>query len=39
MSYLKDELILEEKEEARKLRVRVAKFFLMDGILYKRSFS
>ena len=37
MSYLKDGLLPEDKEEARKLRVRVAKFVLMDEVLYKRS--
>jgi len=30
---------LEDKEEARKLRVRATKFFLMDKGLYKRGFS
>lgn len=39
MSYLKDGLLLADKEEAWKLRVRVAKFVLMDEVLYKRSFS
>jgi len=38
MSYLKDGL-LEDREEARKLRVGVAKFVLMDEVLYKRGFS
>ena len=37
VSYLKDGLLPEDKEEARKLRVRVAKFVLMDEALYKRS--
>lgn len=37
VSYLKDGLLPEDKEEARKLRVRVAKFVLMDEVLYKRS--
>ena len=39
ISYLKDDILLEEKEEARKPRVRVAKFVLMDKVLYKRGFS
>ena len=39
MSYLKDGLLPEDREEARKLRVRVAKFVLMDEVLYKRGFS
>lgn len=39
ISYLKDSILPEEKEEARKLRIRVAKFVLMDEVLYKRGFS
>ena len=39
MSYLKDRLLSKDREEARKLRVRVAKFILMDKVLYKRGFS
>jgi len=39
MFYLKDGLLAEDREEARKLRVRVAKFVLMDEVLYKRGFS
>ena len=39
VSYLKDGLLLEDKEEARKLRVRVMRFVLMDKVLYKRGFS
>ena len=39
MSYLKDGLLLEDKEEARKLRVRAVKFVLTDEALYKRRFS
>ena len=34
MSYLKDGFLPEDKEEARKLRVRVVKFVLMDDVLY-----
>ena len=37
--YLKDGLLPEDKEEARKLRVRVTRFVLMDEVLYKRGFS
>ena len=29
----------EGKDEARKLRVRVTRYFLMDEVLYKRGFS
>ena len=39
MSYLKDGILPDDKEEARKLRVRAAKFVLMDEVLYKRGFS
>ena len=39
MSYLKDRLLPKNKEEVRKLRVRVLKFVLMGEVLYKRSFS
>ena len=39
ISYLKDGLLPKNKEEVRKLRVRVLKFVLMDEVLYKRSFS
>ena len=37
VSYLKDELFSEDKEEARKLRGRAGKFVLMDEVLYKRG--
>ena len=39
VSYLKDGQLLEKKDEARKLRVRLARYVLMDEVLYKRSFS
>ena len=39
MSYLKYGILLEDREEARKLRVRAAKFVLMDAVLYKRGVS
>ena len=39
MSYLKDGILPEDKEKARKLRVRAAKFVLMDEVLYKKGFS
>nr|POE58897.1 gypsy retrotransposon integrase-like protein 1 [Quercus suber] len=39
VSYLKDGRLPEEKDEARKLRVRAARYVLMDEILYKRGFS
>ena len=39
MSYLKDGLLPEDKEVARKLRMRATRFFLMGNVLYKRGFS
>ena len=39
ISYLKDGRLPEEKDEARKLRVRSARYVLMDEVLYKRDFS
>ena len=38
-SYLKDGLLPEEKEAARKLKVQAARFVLIKDILYKRGFS
>ena len=34
VSYLKNERLLEEKDEARKLRVRLARYILMDEVLF-----
>ena len=39
ISYLKDGRLPEEKDEARKLRVRSARYVLMNEVLYKRGFS
>ena len=39
ISYLKDGTLLEEKDEARKLRVRSTKYVLLNDALYKRGFS
>ena len=39
MSYLKDGLLLEDKEEAKKLKVKAMRFVLMDEVLYNRGFS
>ena len=39
VSYLKDGRLLEGKDEARKLRIRAARYVLMDEVLYKRGFS
>ena len=37
--YLKDERLPEDKEEAKKLRIRAAKYVIIDEVLYKRGFS
>ena len=39
--YLKDGRLPEDKDkdEARKLRIRAAKYVLIDKVLYKRGFS
>ena len=37
--YLKDERLLEDKDEAKKLRIRAAKYVIIDEVLYKRGFS
>ena len=39
MSYLKDGRLSKAKDKARKLRVRAAKYVLLDEVLYKRGFS
>ena len=39
VSYLKDGKLPEGKDEARKLRVKAARYVLMDEVLYKRVFS
>ena len=39
MSYLKDRSLLEGKDEARKLRVWLARYVLLNEVLYKRGFS
>ncbi|XP_065623790.1 uncharacterized protein LOC136065055 [Quercus suber] len=38
VSYLRDGRLPEGKDEARKLRVRSARYILMDKVLYKRGF-
>ena len=37
--YLKKGRLLEDKDEARKLRIKAAKYVLIDEVLYKRGFS
>ena len=39
VSYLKDGRLSEGKDGARKLRIRAARYVLMDEVLYKRGFS
>ena len=39
MSYLKDDILLDGKEAATKLKVQAAHFVLIKDILYKRGFS
>jgi len=39
ISYLKDGTLPEGKDEAKKLRVKSARYILMDEVLYKRGFS
>ena len=39
VSYLKEGMLLEGKDEARKLRVKSTRYVLMDEMLYKRGFS
>ena len=38
-SYLKDGVLLDEKEAVRKLKVRATRFVLIKAVLYKRGFS
>ena len=37
--YLKDGRLPEDKDEARKLRIKAAKYVLIDEVLYKQGFS
>ena len=39
VSYLKDGRLPEEKDKAKKLRVRLVGYVLKDEVLYKRGFS
>ncbi|GKE52127.1 reverse transcriptase domain-containing protein [Tanacetum coccineum] len=36
--YLKDRVLMDDKKEANKLRIKARQYELMDGILYRRSF-
>ena len=37
--YLKDDRLSEDKDEARRLRIKATKYVLTDEVLYKRGFS
>jgi len=39
VTYLKDGRLLEEKGEARRLRIKSARYVLINEMLYKRGFS
>ena len=39
VSYLKDGKLPEGKDEAKKLRIRAARYVLINDVLYKRGFS
>ena len=39
ISYLKDGILLEGKDEAKRLRVQSVRYVLLDDALYKRGFS
>ncbi|GKV46475.1 hypothetical protein SLEP1_g53456 [Rubroshorea leprosula] len=39
ISFLRDGIVPEERQEAMKLRKKASRYTLVDGILYKRSFS
>ena len=39
VSYLKDGKLRKGKDEAKKVRVKSARYILMDEVLYKRGFS
>ena len=39
VTYLKDGRLLEGNDEARRLRIRSARYVLMNEMLYKRDFS
>ncbi|GKU89192.1 hypothetical protein SLEP1_g3360 [Rubroshorea leprosula] len=39
ISFLRDETVPEDKQEAMRLRKKASRYTLVDGVLYKRSFS
>ena len=39
IDYLKEEKLPQGRDEARKLRIKSARYILIDEVLYKRGFS
>ena len=39
MNYLKDTKVPKDKSQARKLRIKAARYTMLEGVLYKKSFS
>ena len=39
VTYLKDGRLLERRDDAKRLRIRSARYVLIDEVLYKRGFS
>ena len=39
VAYLRDGKLLEERDKARKIRIRSPKYVLIDEVLYKRGFT
>ena len=37
VAYLRDGRLLEERDEVRKLRIRLAKYVFIDEVLYKKA--
>ena len=38
MDYLRNSIVPEDKSQARKLRVKAARYTMFEGVLYKKSF-
>ena len=39
MDYLRNSKVLEDKSQARKLRIKATKYTMLEEVLYKKSFS
>ena len=39
MNYLKDFEVPKDKNQARKLRIKAVRYIMLEGVLYKKSFS